>query len=40
MQKGGANDEAAWERLKAVRLEIDALYDEKQMLVHKIYNLT
>jgi hypothetical protein len=39
MSKNGLVDTEDWERLKEVRREIDALSDEKEMLVQKIYNL-
>ena len=39
MSKNGLDDTEDWERLKEVRREIDALSDEKEMLIQKIYNL-
>lgn len=39
MAKMGQNDELLWSRLIEVRAEIDSLYEEKLMLVKKMYNL-
>lgn len=37
--KQGTNDKALWEELFAVRHQIDTLYDEKLMLVQKMFNI-
>ena len=37
--KQGQGDEALWQRIHVVRAELDTLYDEKLMLVKKMFNL-
>jgi hypothetical protein len=39
MARMGQNDESLWSRLIEVRAEIDSLYEEKLLLVRKMYNL-
>lgn len=39
MSRGGQNCDQLWDKLDSVRKEIDSLYDEKLMLVKKMYNL-
>ena len=40
MEKQGSGDAELWEKLKTVRQDSDALYDEKLMLVQKLHNLS
>lgn len=39
LSKPAQGDEALWKRLAEVRSSIDILYDEKLMLVKKMFNL-
>ena len=40
MARKGVDDELLWQKLKDVRQSIDSLYEEKLMLVRKLFNLS
>ncbi len=39
MAKEGVDDDELWTQLHAIRQQLDYLYDEKMMLVAKLFNL-
>jgi hypothetical protein len=38
--RNGVDDELLWQKLKDVRKNIESLYEEKLMLVRKLFNLS
>ena len=40
MRKRGVDDAEDWERMIAVRQQLDTIYEEKLQVVEKMYNMT